>query len=196
VILWTFRDHDDQGERALCIAFPAHAFNFHIDVTVVLVPLADAVQILLQLRLVQPAGLINKRNDRFALRFHLLAQPPVAEMRVPLETDLAYRPFRALVDGENDACSSALLVDYIHPKLHANIGKAVSLVNFDDLLPRFLQLLFVYRLVESQLDFFSQLLRFDALSSLDYDLVHDRAGLHWNDHFYAVTFGLGEDANI
>ena len=101
MILWTFCNRDGDGECVLCIPFTAHVFDFDVNEAVILVKLAQAVQVLLQLRLVESAGLINKGDDRFALGFHFLAQPPVAEVRVPLETDLFHRAFRSFVHGEN-----------------------------------------------------------------------------------------------
>ena len=162
----------------------------------VLVKLADFIHILLQLRFIEPTGFIDERNNRFSFRFHLLAQSPVAEMRVPLETDLTHRPFCSLVNGENDPCSPMRLVDWIDPKLSADVGEAMCLINFDNFLARFLQLRFIYWLVQSQFDFFAQLLRFDAFSSIDYDFAHDRTRLHCHGYLDAVAFRLGEDANV
>ena len=52
------------------------------------------VQILLQLRLVESAGFIEKRNERFASRFHLLAQHSFAEVLIALESEsCASAPF-------------------------------------------------------------------------------------------------------
>src|SRR5215472_13609022 len=97
----------------------------------VLVKLADCIQILLQLRFVQSSRFINKGDNRFALRFHRLAQPPVAEMRVPFEKDLFHRAFRTLVDSKNNSSSPALLINGIDPELDADVGEAVRLINLD-----------------------------------------------------------------
>ena len=196
MILWTFRNHDGDGERALGAPFPAHIFDFHIDESVVLIPFADAIQILLQLGLIEPTGFIKERNDCFAFRFHLLTQPPVAEMRVALEPDLGYRAFGPFVNGENNPRSPAPLVNWIDTELHVYISEAVRLIHFYDLLARFLQLLFIDRMVESQFDFLAQSLRFNAFSSIDYNLAHDRTRLHLDDHFDAIAFRLGEDTCV
>jgi len=44
----------------------------------------------LQLRLVESAGFIEKRNERFAFRFHLLAQHSLAEVLIAFETNPAH----------------------------------------------------------------------------------------------------------
>ncbi len=75
VIFNAFRDHDrdDHGALLALFALFAHVFYFHVDIAVVLVPFANAVQVLLQLRLIQPSGLIEHRKNRLAVRLHLLA---------------------------------------------------------------------------------------------------------------------------
>ena len=155
VILRTLRNHDRENQRTIVAAFPAHVFNFHIDIPMVLVPFADFVQILLQLHFVQSAGFIEKGNECLATRFHLFAQDPLAKMLVPLELDPAHRPFRSFVDRENHTRSPPLLVNCIDPKLSADVSETMCLINFDDFLARFLQLLLVYRLVKLQFDFFA-----------------------------------------
>src|SRR5206468_1676416 len=168
----------------------------HIDIAVVLIPLADFVQILLQLHFVQPPGLIEEVHERFAPRLHLFAQHFLAKMLVSLEMDLADRPFHSFVDSENNTRRAAFLIDWIDAKLNADVVVASSLINFDNFLARFLQLLFVYRLVEFQFDFFAQSFRFDLFGSIDFDFAHDRARLDGNDHLHAVAFRLGKDANV
>ena len=69
----------------------AHIAHGHVDVTVILVKLADALQILLQLCFIQPARFIDETDDRSLFRLHLLAQYPVRKMRVALEIDEADR---------------------------------------------------------------------------------------------------------
>ena len=54
MILWTFRNHDRDGEFAFCIPLTAHILHLHVNEAVVLIPLTEAVHVLLQLRLVQP----------------------------------------------------------------------------------------------------------------------------------------------
>ena len=162
----------------------------------VLVKLAQAVQVLLQLRLVESAGFINKGDDGFALGFHLLAQPPVAEVRVPLETNLFHRAFRSFVHSENHPRRPTLLINWFHTELHADIREAVGLINFDDFFAPFFQVLFSDRVVEFQFDFFAQFLRADPSGSFDYDFSRIQMRLHLDDYLDAVAFWRTEDAKI
>src|SRR5207302_7151073 len=101
------------------------------------------------------AGFIDEGNQRFAFCFHLFAQDPLAKMLISLETDPAHRASRSFVDRENHTRSPALLVNCIDPKLSADVSETMCLINLDDFLARFLQLLLVYRLVKLQFDFFA-----------------------------------------
>ena len=93
MILRTFRNHDRENHRTILGAFLARILDLHIDIAVVLVPLTDLVQILFQLHFIQPSGLIEKVNERFAPRLHLFAQDLLAKMLVSLKMDLAHSPF-------------------------------------------------------------------------------------------------------
>ena len=121
----------------------------------VLVKLADFIQVLLQLGFIKAPGFVHEINKRSAARFHLFAQYRFAEMRVSLEVNRAYRSSHAFADRVHDARRAAFLVNWIDAKLNADISVSSSLINFDDFLARFLQLLFVYRLVKLQFDFFA-----------------------------------------
>ena len=59
MILWAFVNHNRNNDGTILAALLAHVLNIHINVAVVLVPLANAVQVLLQLRFVEPAGFIE-----------------------------------------------------------------------------------------------------------------------------------------
>ncbi len=54
-------------------AILAHLLYFHVDVAVVLIVLADFVQILLQLNFIKPTCLIHEIDERSATGFHLFA---------------------------------------------------------------------------------------------------------------------------
>ena len=155
VILWPFGNHNRNNHRTLLSAFPADILNFHVDVAVVLVKLADFVQVLFQLDLIKAPGFIQEINERLGARFHLFAQYFFAEVRISLEVDLAHRSFNAFVNCVNHARRAALLVNWIDAKLNADVSESSSLIDFDDLLACFLQLLFINRLVEFQFDFFA-----------------------------------------
>ena len=87
-----------------------------IDVAVVLVTLADAVEILLQLRLIQPAGLVEEGDGRYRLGLHLAPQDAIAEFGVALELNRADRALFAFVDRVNGAGRAAA---FIRHELHA-----------------------------------------------------------------------------
>src|SRR5262249_17884093 len=140
--------------------------------------------------------LIHEINNGPAARFHLFAQRLSADMLVSLELNLAYCASRSFGDGVNNASRSALQVDWIYSKLNADVVVAASLIDFDDFLATFFQLLFVNRVVEFQLDFFAQPLRFHSLSSIDYDLAQDRTRLHGYNHLHSIALRLGKNADI
>ena len=196
MILRAFGNYDGNDHRTLLGALPADTFDFHIDVAVVLVKLADFVQVLLQLDLIEAAGFVHEINGRSALRLHLFAQHLFAEVRISLEVNRAHSAFHPFGDGENHARRATFLVNWIDAKLDADVGESSSLIYFDYFLARFLQLLFVNWLVKSQLDFFAQSLRLDPFGSGDFDLAHDRPCLHRHDHLHAIPFRLSKNANV
>ena len=73
VILWTLQNHNRDNHRALRSAVFAHLFYFHVDEAVVLVVLADLVQVLLQLNFIKATSLIHEIDERSATGFHLFA---------------------------------------------------------------------------------------------------------------------------
>ena len=162
----------------------------------VLIILADLVQVLFQLDLIQPAGFIHEVDERFATSFHLFPQHLLAGVRVPLKTDLAHGSLGAFIYVENDARGAAFLINWIDAKIYAYIGKSSRLINFDDFLARLFQLLFINSLIEFHFDFFAQPGRFDPFGAGDFDLVHDRPRLNCNDDLDAVAFGLSKNPNI
>src|SRR5437867_1591816 len=196
VILRAFGNYNGNDHRTLLSALPPDTFVFHIDVAVVLVKLADFVQVLFQLDLIEASGFVDEINRRLAARFHLLAQHPFAEVRVSLEVNRAHSSFYSFVDGENHARRAAFVVDWMDTKLDADVGESSALLDFDYFLARFLQLLFVNWLIESQLDFFAQSLRLDPFGPGDFDFAHDRPCLHGHDHLHAIPFRLSKNANV
>src|SRR5262249_2546858 len=156
-----------------------------VDKAVVLIVLADLVQVLFQLGLVQPTGFIDEINERFATGFHLLSQHRLASMRVTLETDLAHCASDTFGDSENNPGRAAFLVDGIDTKLDAYVGESPRLINVDDFLTRLFQMLFVNRLIQSYFDFLAQSLRLDPFGAGDFDLAYNRPRLNGNDHLHA-----------
>jgi hypothetical protein len=163
---------------------------------VVLVPLADFVQVLFQLDLVQATRFVHEIDGSSGTRFHLFAEHPFAEVLVSLEVNLAHRSSHSFVNGVNNARCAAFFVDWIDPKLNADVVEAPSPIDFDDFLARLFQLLFVNRLVEFQFDFFAQSFRFDPFGSVDFDLAQDRTGLHGDDYLHSIALWLGKNANV
>ena len=108
MVLWAFRDHDSDDHRAFRSAFLAHVFYFHVDKPVVLIVLADFVEVLFQLDFIKAACFIHEINERSAFSFHLFAQFPLADVRISLEADLAHRSFGAFVHCEHDARRATL----------------------------------------------------------------------------------------
>ena len=92
-------------------------------------------------------------------------------MRVAFEINLAHCTFDAFSHSENDPRCSAFLVDWIHSKFNADVIESVPLIDFDDFLPRFLECLFVNRLVQSHFDFFAQSFWFHPFCTVDFDLA-------------------------
>ena len=120
--------------------FLPHFRDRDVDVAVVLVKLANAVEVLLQLRLVEPAGFVEERDQRLRLRFHLMAQRAIAEVGVALEDDLAHRALLAFVDRVNSPGRAAAFIRH-ELQLDVNAGKALALIKIDDVLAAFLELL-------------------------------------------------------
>src|SRR4030095_10884039 len=117
-------------------------------------------------------------------------------MLISLELNPADCASRSFANSVNHARRSAFHIDWIHSKLNADIIVAASLIDLDDFLARFFQLLFVNRLVQFQFDFFAQSLRFYPLGSVDYDLSQDRTCLHSYDHLLSIALRLGKNANV
>ena len=90
VIQRSLDDGDGNNDRAAW-PFLADVFHFHVDIAVVLVKLLHAVEVLLKLDFIQPAGFIKEGDHGFAARLHLLAQNLGAEVRVALELNAADR---------------------------------------------------------------------------------------------------------
>src|SRR5262249_37637848 len=155
VILWTFHNYDRDNHWALRSAVSAHVFYCHVDEAVVLVVLADLVQVLFQLNFIKPTGFIHEIDERPATGFHLFAQRLSFNVLVALKLDLAYRASDAFVHRENHTGSAAFLVDWIHAELNADIIVSMPLVNFDDFFTRFLERLLVNRMIELHFDFFA-----------------------------------------
>src|SRR5439155_9240445 len=91
---------------------------------------------------------------------------------------------------------AAFLVDWIHAELNADVVTSVPLINFDDFLARFLELLLVNRVIEAHFDLFPQSLRFDPFGADDFDLAYDRPRLNSNDHLQAVALRLSKNSNV
>src|SRR5206468_9145691 len=117
-------------------------------------------------------------------------------MRISLEINSAHGASDSFVDSVNNARCPALLIDWIYSKLNADVSEAAPLINFDDFLPGFFQLLFVNRLVQFQFDFFAQSLCFHAFGTVDYDLAQDRTRLHGNDYLQSIALRLSKNPNV
>ena len=134
VILNAFVDYDNQA-HPFFDALLSHLGNGDIDIAVVLVKLADAVEILLQLRLIQPAGLVEEGDGRYRLGFHLVPQDAIAEFGVALELNRADRALFAFVDRVNGAGRAAAFIRH-ELQLHVDVGESFALVKVDDVLAR------------------------------------------------------------
>ena len=66
-------------------------------------------------------------------------------MLVALEVDATDRAFRAFLDRINHPRRPFALVDRLDSKIDRDIGEPLALINVDDFLPRFLELVFVDR---------------------------------------------------
>jgi hypothetical protein len=117
-------------------------------------------------------------------------------MRVSFEVNHAHCASHSLGDSVNNARCPAFLVNWLDSKLHADVGESAPLIDFDDLLPGLLQLLFVNRLVQSQFDFFTQSLRFYAFGSVNNDFAQDRTRLDGNDDLYPIALRLSINTNV
>ena len=104
----------------------------------VLVKLFDAIEILLQLHLVQSARFIQERDQRLATGLHLLAQNSLAEMLVALEVNPAHRSFHTLIHRINDSSRTSAFINRLDPKIDRDIGEPLALISVDDFLPRLL----------------------------------------------------------
>ncbi len=111
----------------------------------ILVKLADLLEIVLQLRFIQPARFIDERKKRFLSRFHLLAQHPVGKMCVALKAHRADRAFYPFINRVNRAGSAADGINRFDAKRHLDIVETVRLISFHDLFPALLQIFFSQR---------------------------------------------------
>ena len=75
----------------------------------------------------------------------MFAQDFFAEMLVALEVDAAHRTFDAFVDRINDTRRPFALVDRFDSKIDRDIGEPFDLINVDDFLSRFMELVLVNR---------------------------------------------------
>ena len=116
-------------------AFATHILEFDVDVTVVLIPLAHGIQVLLKLRLLQASRLVEEVDQGLSFRLHLLAQRGIAKSSIALKTNAADRAFLAFIDREDDAGSAARFIG-IEAILHIDVVKSLGLVGVDDLLAR------------------------------------------------------------
>src|SRR5438045_6243094 len=105
VILWTLQNHNRDNHRALWSAVFAHLFYFHVDEAMVLVVLADLVQVLFQLNFIKATSLIHEIDERPPTGFHLFAQCTIADVRVALRADLAYCASLARINSRTDTVS-------------------------------------------------------------------------------------------
>src|SRR6476646_3408020 len=121
VILRSFidRDHDVQGPTARPLF--ANVPHDHVDVAMVLVKLANLLDVILQLVFIQATRFIEGGNDRFTFGLHLFPQRLLGKMRIAFETDLLDRPFYSFSDRVNDAGSPAVDIDRLNVKLHIDI---------------------------------------------------------------------------
>ena len=177
-------------------AFFAHVLHLHVDITVVLVKLLNAIEILRQLRLVQSPRFIQERDHCFAARLHLFAQDGIAEMSVPFEKNTSHRALSTFIYCVDDARRPAPLVNRVDPKLYGHVVEATPLIRIDDILTPFLQLFLIDRRIDFEGDLFPQPFRVDRLGSVDFNLAHDRTCLHRHDDLNAVAFRLGKNSDI
>ena len=101
-VFLSLRDRHDQNRPAAGMVL-AHGLHFHVDVAVILIPLADGIDILEELRLIEASGLVEKSDERLRFRFHLFAQDAVAKGLIPLEVNTGDGTFHAFVNRENGA---------------------------------------------------------------------------------------------
>ena len=188
-------DADSDEERPF-LSLASGFLHFHVDVAVVLIKLFDAIEVLLQLDLVQSSGFVDERDHRLAFGLHLLAQDALAEMLVPFKTNAAHRTLHALGNRVNDARRPTALVNRLDPEVHSNIGETLTLISIDDFLPRFLQIVLVDRCVEFHSDFLAKFLRADAVRTVDHQFPQHLPRLHCHNHFDAVTFRLCKNAHV
>ena len=174
VILNAFVDYDNQA-HPFCDALLSHLGNGDVDVAVVLVKLADAVEILLQLRLIQPAGLVEEGDGRYRLGLHLVPQDAIAEFGVALEHNRADRASFAFVDRVNRAGRAAAFIRH-ELQLHVDAGEAFALIKIDDVLAAFLKLFRVRRRWHPKFDLAAHLTGFETRGTVDFDLRYQRPG--------------------
>ena len=143
MILQAFVHHDHQAHPFREPLLP-HFRDRDVNVAVVLVKLADAVEVLLQLRLVEPPGFVEEGDRGLRLRLHLMAQGAIAEVGVALEDDLADRALLAFVDRVNCASGAAALVRH-QLQFYVNAREAFALIKIDDVLASVLEFLRIRR---------------------------------------------------
>ena len=88
-------------------------------------------------------------------------------MLVAFKTDSFDRAPHAFVDRVNDARRPASLVDRLDPEIHGNVGETFALIPVDDLLARFLKIIFIDRRVQFHSDFLAKLLRTYPLGAVN-----------------------------
>ena len=194
MILNALVDHDNQA-HPFFDALLSHLGDGDVDVAVVLVKLADAVEILLQLRLVQPAGLVEERDRRYRLGFHLVPQDAIAEFGVALEHNRADRAFFAFVDRVNRAGRAVAFIRH-ELQLHVDAGESFALIKIDDVLAAFLELFRVRRRWHPELDLAAHLAGFETRGTVDFDLRYQRPGGKNNLDADAVAGRFAKDADV
>ena len=113
----------------------------------ILVKLADLLDVFLQLGFIQTTRFIENGNDRFTFRLHLFPQRLIGKMRVAFKKDPTDRPFYSFIDVVNDARSAAGGINRLNVKLHIDVVEPVRPINVDDLFPALFQILFLQRRV-------------------------------------------------
>ena len=113
----------------------------------ILVKLANLLDVILQLVFIQATRFIEDRNDRFTFGLHLFPQRLLGKMRIAFETDLLDRPFYSFSDRVNDAGSPAVDIDRLNVKLHIDVVEPARPINVDELFPALFQILFFQRRV-------------------------------------------------
>ena len=173
----------------------ANIFDRDLDVAMVLIKFTEAIEILLQLLIIEPSRFIEDRDERLGLCLHLVAQRTFAEVGVALEPHRTDRAFLAFGDGVNGACGSACLI-YLKSELDVHTGKTLSLVEIDDVLASFFQRLFFRGTRHLELDVSTDLFRLNTFGAIDLDFRHEHPGSDNHHYLHSICLRFPVHAHV